>query len=35
MKTAIARTPNWFKVVEGGAEAWITAHAIEHQGDCG
>ena len=34
-KTAIARTPNWFKVELNEVEGWITAGYIEGNGDCG
>ena len=34
-KTAIARTPNWFKVAHNDVEGWITAHYINGEGDCG
>lgn len=34
-KTAIARTPNWFKVEHDGGEGWISAHYIYGYGDCG
>ena len=34
-KTAIARTPNWFKVMHEDAEGWISAHFIHGEGDCG
>ena len=34
-KTAIARTPNWFKVKHDAGEGWISAHYITSEGDCG
>ena len=34
-KEAMARTPNWFKVLHDGVEGWISAHWVEMEGNCG
>ena len=34
IKTAIARTPNWFKVEHDGVEGWISSHYVQGDGDC-
>ena len=35
MKSAVARTPNWFKVEHDEVLGWITAHYVTTEGDCG
>ena len=32
---ALARTPNWFQVVDKGELGWISAHYVNTSGDCG
>ena len=34
-RSAMARTPNWFKVMYDDAEGWISSHYISSAGDCG
>ena len=35
LSPALARTPNWFQVVDQGELGWISAHYVSTSGDCG